>query len=97
MRDSDYVAEGTGALVALIGVIILIVFAPMISFFLSYFGGWLCKIIFGDTLCTALNTLFNVSFFTPDKLPMIAGALGWIGGYFKTAKTDFGKNKKRKF
>lgn len=94
MKNNDYVAEGAGALALLISAIILIIFAPMISFFLSYFGGWLCKITFGNTLCTALNTLFNVSFFTPDKLPMIAGALGWIGGYFKTTKTNFGKKEK---
>lgn len=95
MNDNDYVAEGAGALIAIIGIIALFIFAPMISFFLSYFGGWICKITFGDTLCSALNTLFNVSFFTPDKLPMMAGALGWVGGYFKTTKIDFNKKKSR--
>lgn len=35
-------------------------------------------VIFGPTLCNALNTLFNVSFFAPEKLPLMAGALGWI-------------------
>lgn len=62
---------------------------PMLSFFICYFGGWLCKIIFGPTLCNALNTLFNVSFFIPEKLPLMAGALGWIGN------TSISKNIKR--
>lgn len=91
MRDNDVIFEGLGALVALAGVIALIIFAPMISFFISYFGGWLCKITFGNILCNGLNTLFNVAWFTPNKLPIMAGALGWIGGFFKSI--DFSKNK----
>lgn len=91
MRDNDGIFEGLGVLVALAGVIALIIFAPMISFFISYFGGWLCKITFGNILCNGLNTLFNVVWFTPDKLPIMAGALGWIGGFFKSI--DFSKNK----
>lgn len=68
-------------------IILLLLLFPFISFFFSYLGGWLAKITIGGALCKALNVLFNVSYFTPDKIPLMAGALGWIGGYFKTSTT----------
>lgn len=89
-NDSDFF-EGLGIIAAFVGVITLIIFAPMISFFISYFGGWLCKITFGDILCNSLNTLFNTKTFTPENLPIIAGALGWIAGFFKSV--DLSKDK----
>ena len=82
MFNDDFI-DGMGCL----GVIVMAVL------FICYFGGWLCKITFGPTLCNALNTLFNVSFFAPEKLPLMAGALGWIGGYFKN--NSISKNIKR--
>lgn len=69
----------------IIGVIILtILVIPFISFWISYFGGWVTSLIIGDTLCNALNILFNTTYFTKSMLPMMAGALGWIGGFFKS-------------
>lgn len=67
---------------------ILVVVMPFISFWLSYFGGWVTSKVVGDTLCQALNTLFNTSMFTKEMLPWYAGALGWIGGFFKTISTS---------
>lgn len=83
MFDSDDFIEGMGCLGVIVMAVIFIIFTPLLSFVLCYFGGWLCKITFGPTLCHALNTLFNVSFFTLEKIPLIAGALGWIGNYFR--------------
>ena len=83
MFDSDDFIEEMGCLGVIVMAVIFIIFTPLLSFVLCYFGGWLCKITFGPTLCHALNTLFNVSFFTPEKIPLIAGALGWIGNYFR--------------
>lgn len=77
-----------GAIVA-IGLLFLIV--PLLTFAFGWVAGWLAKIAIGNTLCNALNIIFNVSYFTPDKLPMIGGALGWIGSFFKTAVNN--KNK----
>lgn len=37
--------------------------------------------IIDNTLCNALNTCFGTTRFEP----WIAGALGWIGGYFKSS------------
>lgn len=87
MNKNDGFLTGMGCFGVIVAAVLLIIFGPMISFFLAYFGGWICKITFGPTLCTALNTLFNVTFFSPDKLPLMAGALGWIGGYFKAIST----------
>lgn len=83
MFDSDEFVEGMGCLGVIVMAVIFIIFTPLLSFVLCYFGGWLCKITFGPILCHALNTLFNVSFFTPEKIPLMAGALGWIGNYFR--------------
>ena len=75
---------------AIFAVILLIFISPALSFILCYFGGWICKITIGKPLTIALNTLFNTTYFIPDKLPLMAGALGWISSYFKST------NEKRK-
>lgn len=41
--------------------------------------------IIGKTLCNALNTCFGTTRFEPWTIPWVAGALGWIGGYFKSS------------
>lgn len=81
MNNDDSIWAALGIFAAAIA---LIFFGPLIGFFLSYVGGLICKVTFGSILCNALNTLFNVAYFTPDKLPMMAGALGWIGGFFSS-------------
>ena len=48
--------------------------------------------VIGDTLANALNTLFNTTYFHKEMLPMMAGALGWIGGYFKSVSSTTKKN-----
>ena len=65
----------------------LVIFLPFISFWLAYFGGWLCSLVIGDALANSLNTLFNTTHFTKDIIPLCAATLGWIGGYFKTRST----------
>ena len=95
MFDNDDFIKGMGCLGVIVIAVIFIIFTPLLSFVLCYFGGWLCKITFGPTLCHALNTLFNVLFFTPEKIPLMAGALGWIGNYFRSENTINTINKKR--
>lgn len=69
----------------IIGVVLVI--APWVSYWCSYFGGWLASITIGGILCDSLNTLFGTLRFTSDMLPEMAGALGWIGGFFKAVST----------
>lgn len=73
-----------GGIVSIAGLVIIL---PFISFWLAYFGGWICTILIGDTLANGLNTLFNTTHFTKDMIPLCAATLGWIGGYFKCRTT----------
>ena len=77
-----------GVVALIIGLFLIL---PFISFWASYFGGWICKITIGNTLVKALNMLFNTAYFTKDMIPWIAGALGWIGGFFKSVNTSKSK------
>ena len=77
-----------GVFTLIIGLFLIL---PFISFWASYFGGWICKITIGNTLVKALNMLFNTAYFTKDMIPWIAGALGWIGGFFKSVNTSKSK------
>ena len=75
---------------AVIGAVIstaaFVLIIPFISFWIAYFGGWLCSLVIGDVLANGLNTLFNTTHFTSDIIPLCAATLGWIGGYFKSSK-----------
>ena len=84
MYNKDQNLNGLGCFGVIIMAIVLYFFIPMLSFFFTYIGGWVCIVTFGSTLCYALYTLFNVTYFQPNKLPLMAGAFGWIGGYFKS-------------
>ena len=70
-----------------VSVAALVIILPFISFWLAYFGGWICTILIGDTLANGLNSLFNTTHFTKDMIPLCAATLGWIGGYFKCRTT----------
>ena len=80
---------------AIVGVIafliVVIIIQPALLFWLGYFSGWLAKLIIGTKLVTAINMIFGTAF-TADMLPMIGGALGWIGGFFKLVHTASNNN-----
>ena len=73
-----------GGMVSWSGPVILM---PFISFWMAYFGGWLCYLVIGDVRANGLNQLFNTSHFTKELIPLCAATLGWIGGYFKCRAT----------
>ena len=72
---------------AIVGIIAFLVVAiiikPALLFWFGYFSGWLAKLVIGTKLVTAINMVFGTAF-TADMLPMIGGALGWIGGFLKS-------------
>jgi hypothetical protein len=70
-----------GGITAIAGCVIIM---PFITFWLAYFGGWICSLVIGNVLTEGLNTLFNTTYFTKDMIPICAATLGWIGGYFKS-------------
>ena len=59
------------------------VIVPGLSFGLAYLGGWIAKITIGTPLTAGMNIFFKGTF-TKDMIPLLAGTLGWIGGYFKS-------------
>ena len=80
---------------AIVGVIaffvVVIIIEPALLFWLGYFSGWLAKLVIGTKLVAAINMVFGTAF-TADMLPMIGGALGWIGGFFKLVHTASNNN-----
>ena len=74
---------------AIVGVIafliVVIIIQPALLFWLRYFSGWLAKLVIGTKLITAINMVFGTAF-TADMLPIIGGALGWIGSFFKSVR-----------
>ena len=76
--------------IGFIGIIILMIFViPWASFWLAYFGGWIAKIAIGNQLVRALELIGIL--ITKDQIPLLAGGLGWIGGFFKAISITKGK------
>ena len=70
----------TAGFVALI--IILIFIGPWISFWLAYFSGWIAKITVGKYLVSGFGLLgLDIPL---EKIPLLAGVLGFIGSFFKS-------------
>ena len=84
---------------AIVGVIaffvVVIIIEPALLFWLGYFSGWLAKLVIGTKLVTAINMVFGTAV-TADMLPMIGGALGWIGSFFKSVRTASNNNNNQK-
>lgn len=78
-----------GGITAIAGCVIIM---PFITFWLAYFGGWICSLVIGNVLIEGLNTLFNTTYFTKDMIPICAATLGWIGGYFKSTNVKTKEN-----
>ena len=81
MNKRDISGWGIFGVIAFL--IVVIILQPALLFWLGYFSGWLAKLIIGTKLVTAINMVFGTAF-TADMLPMIGGALGWIGSFFKS-------------
>ena len=77
-----------GLITAFLVALVLILIWPIFG----YFGGWisahLCTFFSGDMVPNALNTLFNSTHFTMENLPTCFGALGAIGGFFKSSRSS---------
>lgn len=49
---------------------------------LAYISGWIASLTVGNILASGLNTLFNVSYFTKDMLPICVVVLHWLGSFY---------------
>lgn len=79
----EFIIETIGIIVL---AVIFIVFYPFLLFWVGYFSGWLAKLVIGTKLAAALNIAFHTTWFTAEMLPMIGGALAWVGSFFKGAR-----------
>lgn len=76
-------------ILVILGAIAFIFILPWIAFWLAYFGGWIAKILIGKQL---VNGFALIGITLPiEKIPLLAGTLGWIGGFFKTVNTNLNK------
>lgn len=76
------------------GFIVLLVFAPVLSFAFAYLGGMILNWIVGARLVNGLNLMFDTTRFTRDMIPLTCATLATIGRYFKSSQTS--NNKKDK-
>ena len=60
----------------------LIFIAPIVTFGLSYFAGWLAKITIGGFIVEGFSSLGLTVL--RDDIPLIAGVIGWIAGFFSS-------------
>lgn len=72
-----------GFLKFMIAITLAIFIIPWLSFWLAYFMGWICKLVIGQQLVAGF-ALLGITL-PIDKIPLLAGTLGWIGSYFKTS------------
>ena len=64
--------------------IIMIFISPLLSFAIGYLVGLILSWCIGNTVANGMNILFDTTRFTPDLLPIVCGALGTVGSFFRT-------------
>jgi hypothetical protein len=74
-----------GCILMIILFIILGLISPVLSYFFGYIAGQFIEWTVGDQVINGLNLLFNTTRFSPHMLPMICGALGVVGSFFKSS------------
>lgn len=85
---------GLGWLTALVGIIGLLVFSPVITFGFAWMGGWILKVCVGSAIADGMNLMFNTTRFTPDFIPLACATLATIGKYFKSSQTNNNKSER---
>lgn len=86
--------KGLGWLTALVGIIGLLVFSPVITFGFAWMGGWILKVCVGTAIADGMNLMFNTTRFTPDFIPLACATLATIGKYFKSSQTNNNKSER---
>lgn len=74
-------------------VLLLLVFAPVVTFAFAYIGGSLLDWIVGEKLVNGLNLMFDTTRFTRDLIPLTCATLATIGRYFKSSMSNSNNNK----
>ena len=74
-------------------VLLLLVFAPVLTFVFAYIGGMLLDWIVGEKLVNGLNLMFDTTRFTRDLIPLTCATLATIGRYFKSSMSNSNNDK----
>lgn len=74
-------------------VVLLLVFAPVLTFVFAYIGGMLLDWIVGEKLVNGLNLMFDTTRFTRDLIPLTCATLATIGRYFKSSMSNSNNDK----
>jgi len=87
-KNDSFATEFMGGCLA---AIILVFLGPLLYFAGGYLTGLILKWIIGSTVVNGLNILFNTTRFTVDSIPIVCGALGVVGSFFKNTNTSNSK------
>ena len=74
-------------------VLLLLVFAPVLTFVFAYIGGSLLDWIVGEKLVNGLNLMLDTTRFTRDLIPLTCATLATIGRYFKSSMSNSNNSK----
>ena len=74
-------------------VLLLLVFAPVLTFVFAYIGGMLLDWMVGEKLVNGLNLMFDTTRFTRDLIPLTCAKLATIGRYFKSSMSNSNNSK----
>lgn len=78
---------------ATVTVILLLVFAPVLTFAFAYIGGMLLDWLVGESLVNGLNLMFDTTRFTRELIPPTCATLATIGRYFKSSMSNSSNDK----
>lgn len=78
---------------AAVTVILLLVFAPVLTFAFAYIGGSLLDWLVGEKLVNGLNLMFDTTRFTRELIPLTCATLATIGRYFKSSMSNSNNDK----
>ena len=80
-----YNKELNKELIEIVVVTILLMFIiPWFSFVIGWVVGWCSKLFIGNYIVNAF-ALFGITI-TKNDIPLIGGALAWLGSFFKTSR-----------
>ena len=92
MKKSNVEIVGVVSIIG--GVIMLLVFSPVLTFMLAYLGGVILDWVVGAKLVNGLNLMFDTTRFTRELIPLTCATLATIGRYFKSSQYNTNNNKK---
>jgi hypothetical protein len=88
--DGDFSTNCFAILGCIAAIIAFVFFASWFSFWICYLGGIITKMVIGKYVVAGMSILgLDIAV---DQIPLVAGTLGWIGGFFKSYNLANNKN-----